>query len=310
MSQIILNEKVYAEECLNGEHIGEHTMQTLSILARYYYHEKGYRKKRIYTLLMEYLQDNRLIGVGEKIMWEERVEKQARNAWRYKLLQINGVNITKGELDTIDSIEGKTLRRLAFTMLCLAKLGNAKNEKNNGWVHTDAKEIFRLARISCSAIDRDIKIGRLYRLGLLDFAKRNDDLSCRVTFIDNESDVVLFISDFRELGYEYLKYCGENFVRCRECGVLMRGNKNNTKTYCKDCAAPTVMGTKKVVCIDCGDEFEVSAKNNRSKRCPFCYDLYRREYYRIAKQEMRQMNNCPQNKKKMTEKMRLQNPAS
>ena len=51
--------------------------------------------------------------------------------------------------------------------------------------------------------------------------------------MDGES--VLEISDFRELGYEYLNYIGDDkFIRCSECSRLVRKN-NNRQKYCNDC---------------------------------------------------------------------------
>lgn len=285
-NKIILNELEFAKKRLAGDYDSSvPIMQTLSILSRYYYHVEGFRRKKIAELLMEYLRKNGLIGFGEKLMWEDITDRFGANAKKHDLLKLDGVNITRSELDKIATLKSKTLQRLAFTMLCLAKYANARNANNNNWVRDDAKDIFRMARISCSAHERDVKIGQLHNLGFLNFAKKITNLSCQVTYIDDGSDTVLFISDFRELGYEYLKYCGENFVRCAECDILIRGNKNNTRVYCDNCVAPMV--TKKVKCIDCGEMFEVSAKNNKSRRCPFCYDLYRREYYRLNKKKNR-----------------------
>ena len=44
---IILNEREYAENCLQNGIVDTKPFVTLSILAKYYYHECGYRKKKI-----------------------------------------------------------------------------------------------------------------------------------------------------------------------------------------------------------------------------------------------------------------------
>lgn len=155
-------------------------------------------------------------------------------------------------------------------MLCLAKLGNARNCKNNGWVSYTAKEIYSMARISCSVIERYEKLSQLNSLSLLEFPKKNDNLSSRVTYIDDESEKVLFISDFRELGYEYLKYKGENFIRCHECGTLIRNNKAGTKKYCHQCAAYSPIENKEIICVDCGKSFRVDARLANKHRCAIC----------------------------------------
>ena len=115
-------------------------------------------------------------------------------------------------------------------------------------------------------------------MGLLEFSRRNDNTNCQVTFVNDDSENILFISDSRELGYEYLAYKGDNFIRCADCGILTRGNKNGTKRYCKDCSGYTPQEMKTVVCVDCGEEFQVSAMANRTSRCQECYKEYRKKY--------------------------------
>lgn len=275
---IILNEKDYAESCLKNGTISSKPFLTLSILAKYFYHCCGYRKKKITTQLIEFMEQFYPYYEENKLDWNTNIEKIAANAGKYTLYEISSIWITQSEIDTLTNIHNKVLERLAFVFLCLAKLGNIKNPKNNGWVNVGDKEIFSLAHITCKAQERDIKIGELRRRGLLELPKRNDNMSCRVTFVDEESDKILEVTDFRELGYEYMKYKGENFIRCRECGILVRGNKNGTKRYCSSCAKYTPQETKTIVCVDCGREVEIDSKNNQSCRCPDCYTTYRKKY--------------------------------
>lgn len=287
---IILNEREYAENCLQNGIVDTKPFVTLSILAKYYYHECGYRKKKITTLLLEYLSKHYPRYELNEFSWQTSIEKIAANAGAYQLYQINGVKITKSEMETIANLHNKVLERLMFTMLCLAKLSDLKNLNNNGWVNADAKDIFTYARIGCKSDEREVKIGKLWQMGLLEFSKRNDNLNCRVTFVDNEGDEELFVSDFRELGYEYQKYKGENFIRCAECGILTRGNKNGTKKYCKDCSTYTPQETKTVVCEDCGNEFEIAGNNKRTTRCEACYSAHRKEQVRKSVQKLRDNN--------------------
>ena len=57
----------------------------------------------------------------------------------------------------------------------------------------------------------------------------------KVNFIDMDNEVVLKIKDFRELGYEYQNYIGDgNFIRCSECGRLVR-KKGKRDKYCLKC---------------------------------------------------------------------------
>jgi len=284
---IILDEKKYAEKCLKNGLMDLKPYYVLCLLAKYYYHHLGYRKKKITSLLLDYLSKYYPRYEFNEFSWKESIDKIARNVGKHKLYEISGVKITKSEMETIQNIHNKVLERLAFTMLCLAKFYNLKNSKNNGWVNTDSKEIYKYARISCKAIEREIKIGKLRNIGLIELPKKNGNLNCRVTFINDDDDEELFISDFRELGYEYLLYKGGNFIRCAECGILTRGNKSGNKKYCKDCATYTPKGTKIITCVDCGKEFEVNARASNKCRCDSCQKLKIRNDTRLRVQKMR-----------------------
>jgi uncharacterized C2H2 Zn-finger protein len=282
---IVLNEKEYAEECLKNKTVNGKPFYTLSILAKYYYSCFGYKKKKISELLTEFIKITYPKYIYSKATWDENIEKIAKNAGKYELHEIDGVWITKAELETIEKINNKVLEKLAFTLLCLAKLANARNHKNANWVNNDTQEVFNLARVSCNRSDRYAKLCQMHQLSLLEFPKRLDNLSCRVTYIDEDSEKKLFVSDFRELGYEYLKYKGENFTRCKECNILFRNNKNKTKKYCNSCSGYIPQETKNIICVDCGKEFGINAKNNQTCRCPECQTERNAELNRISSRE-------------------------
>lgn len=279
---ILLNEKRFAESCIKGGLNGQKPYFVLSILASYYSGE-GLKKKEIRERLIDYLRKYYPRYDIDECDWSEIIDKLTTKAANRKLFEIEGVSISKKEMETIKSIKDKVLERLAFTMLCIAKLNDIKNPKNNGWVNTDAKDLFTYARITCSAFDRDVKIGMLGRMGLLEFPKRLDNLNIRVKFICDDGDEALFVSDFRELGYEYQYYNGQNFIRCAECGLLIRGNKNGTKRYCRNCAAYTPKQLKEIYCIDCGKKFTVTTKNTKTIRCVDCQSLALREQKKLWK---------------------------
>lgn len=289
---IVLNELEYAEDCLRHKRIDKKPYFTLSILAKYYFYHLGYSKGQIIENLTSFLSATYPKYQKEYVYWNDTIEKIVSNVEKYTLYEIEGVWITENELHTIEGIENKVLERLAFTILCLAKLSIQRNPKSNGWVNDDAKSIFSLARISGSVTDRYMRISELYDLGLIELPKKNDLLSYRITFIDDESKNVLFIHDFRELGYEYLKYKGQNFIRCAECGILVRGNKAGTKRFCSNCVAYTPQTTKKIICVDCGNEVEVDSKNNNSCRCATCQRDRNREKARIRKRKQREKEKC------------------
>ena len=281
---IILNEREYAEKWLASERIDEQPYPVLSILAKYFY-ANGCKKKEISSKLFDFLCSH--FVVTKKLQWEDVCDQLAAKADKYPLYEFDGVWITRAELDKIAEADSDKERRLLFTMLCLAKLANLKREKNNGWVNTDTRELFKMARVDCRLHQRFYMIGKLGKQGFLEFPKKNGNLANRVTFIDDESEKVLLVSDFRELGYEYMKYCGEEIIRCRECGILTRGNKNGTKQYCSKCAGYTPIETKTVTCIDCGKIFDINARNHKTVRCKQCQAIKDKDNAKARKQKQR-----------------------
>ncbi len=167
--------------------------------------------------------------------WAINIEKYANLANKYPLCECNGVWITENELSTIEQLHNKVLERLAFTLLCLAKFRNFQNADNNNWVNCSNGEIYKLACINTTAFDKDIKFNTLNEYGLIEYAKKVDNLNIQVLYIEDTSEKKLFVSDFRKLGYEWRLYKGEAFIRCSDCGMLTKKNSNRSK-YCKECA--------------------------------------------------------------------------
>ena len=93
-----------------------------------------------------------------------------------------------------------------------------------------------MACINTTAFEKDVKFNKLKELGLIEYAKKINNLNIQVLYIDDESENKLFVSDFRKLGYEWRLYKGEKYIRCADCGILVKGNRNNTKRYCQQCA--------------------------------------------------------------------------
>ncbi len=169
------------------------------------------------------------------VEWRANIEKYANKADKYPLCECKGVWITQNELQTISAIHNKVLERLAFTLLCLAKFRNFRNPDNNNWINYSNGEIYTAACINTSAYDKDIKLNTLRESGLIKYAKKVNNLSIQILYADDTSEKILFISDFRKLGYEWRLYKGDNFIRCKDCGILIKKTNNNQK-YCKNCS--------------------------------------------------------------------------
>jgi len=275
--EIILNEKEYAEKVISSNRIMSKPQKTLIILSKYYY-SIGYRKKKIQELLTNFMAQNYDRYCCNKSQWDDTIDNISGKAGKYKLFESSGVSITKKEMKTIESIKNTQLEQIYFSLMCIAKLGNQRKENNNGWVNLDLKSVFELARVNAKRRERNFKINDLYVKNLIDFPKNITNTSIKVISINENSNEELFISDFRELGYEYLKYKGQNFVRCENCGILTRGNKKNTKKYCSACSKYIKLNKKILTCVDCGKEFITDGIVKNKTRCKNCQELYRKKY--------------------------------
>ncbi len=201
--------------------------------ARYLYHEQGLKKSGIIKELNNFMEVS--YPRYNPVDWNTSIEKYANKASKYPLCECKGIWITENELKTIKEIQNKVLERLAFTLLCLAKFKNYRNQNNNNWVNYSNGEIYNIACINTTAFDKDLKFNQLRELGLIEYAKKVNNLNIKVLYIDDDSEKKLFISDFRKLGYEWRLYKGEKYIRCADCGILIRRKTNNQK-YCKDCS--------------------------------------------------------------------------
>lgn len=284
----ILNEKEYVENALASGDYADDIYKTLVLLAQYYYQYCGYRKVKITNLLLDFLVKNYAPYAHNKRQWAATCEKIARKTGGKTLLEIDGVWVTASELETIAKIANKTLARLAFTMLCIAKLNNAKNTKNNNWVNLDSKDIFSAARVTGSRTQRDLRIADLLDLGLIELPKNNSKLNIRVAFLDDDSEKKIFVSDFRELGNLYRAEIEKNekFRKCNTCG------KYSKYGLCGDCQkqqkakeieAEYIANTNEIVCVDCGKSFRVEKRIKNKCRCDECQKEYRKTQDRLRK---------------------------
>jgi len=231
---IVLNEREWAENAIANRQLGHSPIETLGRVARYYYQCEGYKKKDVKKKVADFLLqcDPGVVLVK----WEDTIDRLAKTANKYQLIELEGIDITEAELQVIASLEGKQMQRLAFTLLCVAKYWDAAQPNNNGWVNTQDKDIMNMANIKTSIRRQSLMLHEMKKAGLLRFSKRVDSLNIQVKFIRRNSPVKIHIEDFRNLGNQYLLYCGEPYIKCAMCGLTIK-RKNNRHKYCPDCAA-------------------------------------------------------------------------
>lgn len=232
MTEIVLNEKAFVEKVLDDMTLGDKPGVTISRVARYYA-GLGYSGKEIVRLLEDFI--IKCDPTANLFKWQSFIETQAKRAFKYTLIDIDGVSVTRNEMEKIKMLDGKILQKLMFTLLCLAKYGNAVNPKNNNWVNKEDKIIFSLANIAITTKRQSLAINNLWRHGYVGYSHAVDNINLNVKIVDSLGERVVEISDFRNLGNQYLRLLGEPYIECQNCGLVVRQTHGKQKV-CKECA--------------------------------------------------------------------------
>lgn len=227
---IVLNEHDWARDRIETRTLGSKPFETLTRVAKYYL-DSDYSKKDAKRATEQFLLQCEPTASLPK--WENTLEFAINRALKYDAIQIEGISITAPEMEKIDALEGKQIKRLAFTLLCLAKYWNAVNPNCDSWVNNKDGDIMRMANVKTSIKRQSLMYHTLNELGMIQFSRRVDNTNVRVCFVE-DGDTVLTVTDFRNLGYQYLKYHGEPYFECQNCGLTIKLNSNSQK-YCRPC---------------------------------------------------------------------------
>ena len=232
---IVLNEFVWAENAIREKMLGKKPYETIMRVSKYFVY-KGLSKKDVRSNVESFILSCDPSFPIHK--WSDPLDGIIKTAFKKPIVMLESIPITKGEINRIEKIEGKQARRLAFTLLCIAKYNVAVDPNTNYWVSTPDNEILRMANISASVHRQCALFRQLRDNGLIQFSKQIDNLSVRVLFADNEEPVI-DVTDFRNIGYQYMRYCGEPYFVCAHCGITSKRNNpgvGRKQKYCNCCA--------------------------------------------------------------------------
>lgn len=168
-------------------------------------------------------------------LWQDTLDGIVKNCDKRQQVEIESIPITVPEIERINTLEGIQIKRLAFTLLCVAKYWDIVIPNNNHWVRTPDREVITMANINTSVQRQCAMMHDLRQCGMLTFRKRVDDLRVQVNYISS-GDTALEVSDLRNIGNQYMMYSGAPYIQCEQCGLVVR-RKSNSQKYCKDCAS-------------------------------------------------------------------------
>lgn len=231
---IIMNELKWAENAIKGNHIDGKPYEFLTRIARYYMYN-GKNKNEVMTCLDKFIMScDKPLNISRG---GEYIESIVSYAEKRPLYIVDGIKITKPEIEKIQSLEGIQIQRLAFTLLCIAKFSNITNPKNEFWVNTPDNEIMKMANIGTSIKRQSEMFYKLRENGMIKYSSKIDNLSVQVLFVE-DGDTEIEVSDFRNVGYQYMNYVHGGYYVCECCGVMCKKNNDSfkPKKYCGDCA--------------------------------------------------------------------------
>lgn len=236
MTNIVLDEYLWAEDALNECSLGEKPSVTLCRVAKYY-KENGFTQQETIKKLETFvLRCDSNISIPK---WSDSIEHAVKMAFKYTTIRIDRIPITVEEINIIhDNIKSSPQQRLAFTLLVMSKYWDIVREKNDHWVNTKDKDLMNMACIRTSVKKQSEMFAKLHSLGMIQFASRVDSLNTRVLFQGGD-EIAMYITDLRNLGYQYLKYFGGDFYECVNCGLItkyVKKERGRMPKYCPDCA--------------------------------------------------------------------------
>lgn len=237
---IVLNEHYSAKQAIESRCLGKKPTKTLSRVARYYMDIDGVTDKKTISSKLEtfLLQCDSTASIPK---WSKRLDSAINWAFKHEAILVDSIIITKPEMEKIDSLDGKQIRRLAFVLLCLSKYWNIVNSQNDNWINCKDNEIMAFANINTSIRRQCAMYTTLRDVGLIQFSKKVDNTNVCVCFAE-DGEPAMVITDLRNLGYQYLKYHGEPYFECTNCGIVTSYKNPKSKKsvwqqkYCASCA--------------------------------------------------------------------------
>ena len=113
--------------------------------------------------------------------------------------------ITNNEVKLIKELKDKTLERIMFTLVCLAKYFDLINSKNNHWVALDIKAIFYISGLKRTKVDQIKILRKLKELDYIEFSKNIVSNSIRVKAIEklksykDKNENAIYVKEFKDL---------------------------------------------------------------------------------------------------------------
>lgn len=213
------------------------------------------------------------------------------------LINIDSVPVMKSEINYLNSQDlSIDEKKVLFTLLITYKLRKLyfeikkPNEPyDNIYFKGGTTQYSDLKKVSNIHNKLDINIDIISELAVKGYVKIYSRGCIRLNFIeaivDNTGEGAFEMTDYNNIGYWFEWYNGNKRIgKCAKCGNVFYKRANN-QIYCSECQGYEKIGTKTLVCCDCGKEFEVDGVVKNKKRCDKCQKEYIKLYDRQRKNQ-------------------------
>ena len=239
----ILDEQAYVKWLIENGTLGKSEKISIRILLKYY-RSLGFSQKEAEEEVVEFMSLN--LPFFKLHEWNGLIEKLANLVYEQEqeLVSVKEVLISKREMDAILSIDDFDCQKILYMLLVYKKIQNQLHRHVNEWFNGSLGEVFKLARMSGTKSTTKAQGEMVYLLkeaGFIQLAKSLKSLNLKLNYLDlevpQEDDVVLRITQFDDVIYEFYEYTGHRVARCQMCGKMIRLKKGERKSrkYCVSC---------------------------------------------------------------------------
>ena len=229
----------------------------------------------------------------ERIRNEEKIRRNIKNKIEqgYKSISnVEGIKIYQDDLDFLQKVEGIENQKFLFTVLCFLRFIQAKYETDNFWCNFDNRLYFKSGNIKLTQKEQNLFIKNLAELGYIRLSFQIDKLTFYATYAEDlgQGKEIALITDFENLGMQYLQLTGVDIIKCVNCGRYIKNPKHAPWGLCQSCKRlekfKPISDMKLIICKNCGDSFLVLKKNNKTRYCEKCQKNREKENHKIRQQ--------------------------
>lgn len=233
MRGVILKETEILKDALNGV-VDKKPMATLRVLTKYYL-ANGLTKEQVENKLDTYMRENYKGYKPSK--WKDLINqlvKSVTNYNNYAMCDVDSIDITDNEWNSILVLENKQLEKLAFILLVYCKINKVKNPDCDNKINQNLTDILTEAGLQRTDASKML-LNYLYNTGMISVGKSCNSTSIKINYIEENGIVKFGIDNFVNVISYYDEYKNDKkYVSCECCKKRIIKTKHNIK-YCQKC---------------------------------------------------------------------------